>query len=137
MSDILQIAQAVLKVSVVAFIVGNLLAIGLETDLKAALAPLGDMRFIVTAMLLDWLLCPGFAWLITRLLPIALPYATGLLLIGLAPAAPFLPMMVRRDRRPCTPARSLARYGSRASRPGGDRSVGARVRTQRGDCSSP
>ena len=96
MSDILQIAGAVLKVSVVAFMVGNLLAIGLETDLKAALAPLGDMRFIVTAMLLDWLLCPGFAWLITRLLPIAQPYATGLLLIGLAPAAPFLPMMVRR-----------------------------------------
>jgi predicted Na+-dependent transporter len=96
MSDILQIAGAVLKVSVVAFMVGNLLAIGLETDLKAALAPLRDVRFVVTATLLDWLLCPAFAWLITRLLPIALPYATGLLLIGLAPAAPFLPMMVRR-----------------------------------------
>ena len=96
MSDILQIAGAVLKVSVVAFMVGNLLAIGLETDLKAALAPLSDLRFVVTATLLDWLLCPAFAWLITRLLPIAQPYATGLLLIGLAPAAPFLPMMVRR-----------------------------------------
>ncbi len=96
MSDILQIAEAVLRASVVAFMVGNLLAIGLETDLKAALTPLGDVRFVMTVMLLDWLLCPAFAWLITRLLPIALPYATGLLLIGLAPAAPFLPMMVRR-----------------------------------------
>ena len=96
MSEILQIADVVLKVSVVAFMVGNLLAIGLETDLKAALAPLSDVRFVVTATLLDWLLCPAFAWLITRLLPIAQPYAIGLLLIGLAPAAPFLPMMVRR-----------------------------------------
>ena len=49
MSDILQIADVVLKVSVVAFMVGNLLAIGLETDLKAALAPLSDVRFVVTA----------------------------------------------------------------------------------------
>jgi bile acid:Na+ symporter, BASS family len=96
MSEILQIANIVLKASVVAFMVGNLLAIGLETDLKAALTPLSDVRFVVTATLLDWLLCPALAWLITRLLPIAQPYAIGLLLIGLAPAAPFLPMMVRR-----------------------------------------
>ena len=96
MSDILQIADAVLKVSVIAFMAGNLLAIGLETDLKAALAPLRDIRFVVTTTLLDALFCPAFAWLITWLLPIAPPYANGLLLIGLAPAAPFLPMMVRR-----------------------------------------
>ena len=50
----------------------------------------------MTATLLDCLFCPAFAWLISRLLPLAPPYATGLLLIGLAPAAPFLPMMVRR-----------------------------------------
>ena len=59
MSDILQIADAVLKVSVVAFMAGNLLAIGLETDLKAALAPLRDMRFVVTATLLDCAVLPG------------------------------------------------------------------------------
>ena len=96
MSNILPIAEAVLKVSVIAFMIGNLLAVGLETDLKAALAPLRDLRFVVTATLLDCLFCPAFAWLISRLLPIAPSYATGLLLIGLAPAAPFLPMMVRR-----------------------------------------
>ena len=96
MSDILPIAEAVLKASAIAFMIGNLLAIGLETDLKAALAPLRDLRFVVTATLLDSLFCPAFAWLISRLLPLAPPYATGLLLIGLAPAAPFLPIMVRR-----------------------------------------
>jgi predicted Na+-dependent transporter len=95
-SDVLPIAEAVLKVSAIAFMIGNLLAIGLETDLKAALAPLRDLRFVVTATLLDSLFCPAFAWLISRLLPLAPPYATGLLLIGLAPAAPFLPIMVRR-----------------------------------------
>jgi predicted Na+-dependent transporter len=95
-SDVLPIAEAVLKVSAIAFMIGNLLAIGLEIDLKAALAPLKDLRFVVTATLLDSLFCPAFAWLISRLLPLAPPYTTGLLLIGLAPAAPFLPIMVRR-----------------------------------------
>ena len=56
-----------------------------QDAVKAALAPLGDVRFVVMATLLDWLLCPALAWLITRLLPIAQPYAIGLLLIGLAP----------------------------------------------------
>ena len=58
MSDILPIAEAVLKVSAIAFMIGNLLAIGLETDLKAALAPLRDLRFVVTATLLDSLFSP-------------------------------------------------------------------------------
>ena len=96
MSAILPIAEAVLKASVIAFMIGNLLAIGLETDVKAALAPLKDLRFVVTTTVLGCLISPAFAWLILRLLPVAPPYATGLLLIGLAPAAPFLPMMVRR-----------------------------------------
>jgi BASS family bile acid:Na+ symporter len=96
MDETQRIAEIVLRLSVVAFMAGNLLAIGLETDLRAALRPLADRRFLATALLLDWLLCPGFAWLLTRLLPIAPPYAAGLLLIGLAPAAPFLPSMVRR-----------------------------------------
>jgi BASS family bile acid:Na+ symporter len=94
--EIQQIAETVLRIAVVGFMAGNLLAIGLETNLRAALAPLADRRFLAVTLLLDWLLSPAFAWLLTRLLPIAPPYAAGLLLIGLAPAAPFLPMMVRR-----------------------------------------
>jgi BASS family bile acid:Na+ symporter len=51
---------------------------------------------VAISLLVDWLLDPAFPWLLTRLLPIHPAYADGLLLIGLAPAAPFLPMMVRR-----------------------------------------
>jgi hypothetical protein len=58
-SDILPIAEAVLKVSVIAFMIGNLLAIALETDLKAALAPLSDLRFVVTALPVLTPLLPG------------------------------------------------------------------------------
>jgi BASS family bile acid:Na+ symporter len=95
MSDLLS-AAAVLPICIVAFMVGNLAAVGLELEIRSALAPLANLRFVVVVMLLDWLLGPAFAWGLARAMPIAEPYALGLVLMGLAPAAPFLPMMVRR-----------------------------------------
>jgi BASS family bile acid:Na+ symporter len=96
MSDLWELADLVIRPSVVVFMVANLLAIGLEIELESVVLPLRNARFVVTVVLLDSVLCPGFAWLIVRFVPMAPAYADGLLLIGLAPAAPFLPLMVRR-----------------------------------------
>ena len=41
---------------------------------------------------------PALAWLIIRLIPLAEGHAAGLLLISLAPTAPFFPLMVRKAR---------------------------------------
>jgi bile acid:Na+ symporter, BASS family len=96
MEELLPAAEIAIRLSVILFMVGNLLAIGLETDVRAALAPLRDVRFLVIVMVVDWLFAPALAVAIVRALPMAEPYAVGLLLTSLAPAAPFLPMMVRR-----------------------------------------
>ncbi|MGF1660502.1 MAG: hypothetical protein ACFCUS_13835 [Rubrimonas sp.] len=40
----------------------------------------------------------GLAWGLTRALPLAEPYAAGLMLVALTPCAPFLPVMVRRAK---------------------------------------
>jgi BASS family bile acid:Na+ symporter len=96
MAQVHEWARAALPVLLVIFMVGNLAAIGLDLDFRSAIAPLRNVRFIAVVMVWDWFLCPGFAWLLARLVPMAEPYAIGLVLIGLAPAAPFLPMMVRR-----------------------------------------
>lgn len=96
MEVILHIAEIAIRPAVILFMVGNLLAIGLETDGRAALAPLRDVRFLAIVMVVDWLFAPVLAIAIVRILPMAEPYAVGLLLMSLAPAAPFLPMMVRR-----------------------------------------
>jgi BASS family bile acid:Na+ symporter len=92
--EILHGAEIAIRLSVVLFMVGNLLALGLETDAAAALAPLRDARFVAAVMVVDWLFGPALAIAIVRTMPMAEPYATGLLLISLAPAAPFLPAMV-------------------------------------------
>jgi len=96
MTALLSIAAAALPACIIAFMVCNLAAIGLELDFRKALAPLGNLRFVMLVMLLDWVLGPAFAFGLSRAIPMAEPYALGLILIGLAPAAPFLPMMVRR-----------------------------------------
>jgi BASS family bile acid:Na+ symporter len=87
---------AALPIIVRIFMIGNLAVIGLELDVRDALAPLAKRRFVVIVLAWDWLLCPGVAWMLAEIVPMARPYALGLKLIGLAPAAPFLPMIARR-----------------------------------------
>ena len=89
-------AAAALPVILMAFMVSNLLSVGLELDLGMVLAPLRDLRFVLLVVLWDWLACPALAELLVIVLPLAKPYGIGLMLIGMSPAAPFLPMMVRR-----------------------------------------
>ena len=78
--------------------VGNLLAMGLELKLADALAGLRNTRFVILSVLWGFILCPALAVLLTIILPLSPPYAIGLILIGLAPCASFLPRMVTKAR---------------------------------------
>jgi BASS family bile acid:Na+ symporter len=87
-----------LKITVVIFMAGNLLDLGLRLNLKAALKGLRDVRFVVLSVLWAFVLCPALAWGLTRVIPLTPAYAMGLLLLGLAPCAPLLPMMTEKAR---------------------------------------
>lgn len=93
------------RVSLVAFMAGSLLDMGLELRLRDALACLGDRRFLLRAVLFGFVAGPALAWAVGRLLRLDPSYATGLMLVGLTPCAPFLPAMVRR-------AKGDMRYGA-------------------------
>jgi BASS family bile acid:Na+ symporter len=90
--------NALLKISLVIFMAGNLLGMGLQLRLGTALVGLRNARFVSYSLLWCFVLGPAVAWGLTRLIPLAPPYAMGLILIGLTPCAPFLPMMVDRAR---------------------------------------
>jgi len=90
--------STLLKISLVVFMAGNLLGMGLQLRLSTALVGLRNLRFVGFSLLWCFVLGPGVAWGLTRLIPLAPPYAMGLLLIGLTPCAPFLPMMVEQAR---------------------------------------
>lgn len=93
-----ELATTALKISLVIFMAGNLLDMGLRLRLRDALGGLRNVRFVTLSLLWGFVLCPAFAWLLTRVVPLEQPYAIGLMLLGMTPCAPFLPMVVERAR---------------------------------------
>jgi len=82
----------------VIFTVGNLAAMGLELNVREAIHALRNTQFVALIFGWSWVVGPALAYLITKTLPLAEPYAIGLLLASLAPCAPFYPMVVRKSR---------------------------------------
>jgi BASS family bile acid:Na+ symporter len=95
MNDALMIA---FKVSLAIFMAGSLLDMGLRLNLKEAIQGLRDFRFVAHTLVWSFVFCPALAWLITRIIPLDPPYAIGLLLLGMAPCAPFVPMLVEKAK---------------------------------------
>ncbi|MBP0464198.1 bile acid:sodium symporter [Roseomonas sp. PWR1] len=91
MADLLMPA---LKISLVIFMAGNLMDMGLRLEIADALRGLRNLRFVVLTLLWAFLLIPGLAYGIAHAMPLDAPYALGLILMGLAPCAPFVPMLV-------------------------------------------
>lgn len=88
----------VLKVTLVVFIASTLLDMGLRLDPPDAARGLRNARFVGLTLFWGFVVSPALAFAITRFLPLAPPYATGLLLMGITPCAPFLPMIVARAK---------------------------------------
>ena len=89
-----ELLPILLKVTIIIFMAGNLIELGLRLDLAKAMTGLRDLRFVTLSLLWAFVLCPALAYLLGVVLPLTEPYAMGLLLLGLAPCAPLLPGMV-------------------------------------------
>jgi BASS family bile acid:Na+ symporter len=90
--------EGLLKLSLVIFMAGNLLDMGLRLQMKEALHDLRDVRFVVLSVVWGFVALPAVAYAITEIIPMAHPFAMGLILLGMTPCAPFLPPMVDRAR---------------------------------------
>jgi BASS family bile acid:Na+ symporter len=89
------ILTTVFKVAIVLFVAGNLLDMGLRLKPQDALRGLRNSRFVGLTLLWGFLAGPAVAFAITRILPLDPAYAAGLLLIGMVPSAPFLPIIAK------------------------------------------
>lgn len=83
-----------LKVFIVLFIAGTLFDMGLKLDPSDALRGLRDVRFVAYTLLWGFVLIPALAVAVARIIPMDPDYSTGLILLGMAPCAPMLPMIV-------------------------------------------
>ena len=85
------------NITIVIFMVGNLLEVGLRLKVAEALAALRNVRFVVTTLLWCFVIGPALAVLLTKLVPMAGPYALGLLVLGMAPCSPAIPVMMKKS----------------------------------------
>jgi len=90
--------ETIFNIVVVIFTVGNLAAMGLELNVREAIKAVRNARFVAMIFVWSWVVGPAFAYLVTKVLPLAEPYAIGLLLAGPAPCAPFYPVVVRKAK---------------------------------------
>ena len=86
------------KVTLAIFMAGSLLEMGLRLNLADAFRGLRNVRFVAYTLVWSFVLVPALAYGITLLIPLQAPYALGLLLLGMAPCAPFVPGLVDKAR---------------------------------------
>jgi BASS family bile acid:Na+ symporter len=82
------------KISLAVFMAGSLLEMGLRLSLPDALRGLRSMRFVLHTLMWSFVICPALAYAITLVIPLEPTYAIGLVLLGMAPCAPFVPILV-------------------------------------------
>lgn len=73
--------RTVQNVTIVIFMVGNLLEVGLRLRVAEALAALRNVRFVMLSLLWCFVLGPALALLFTKIIPLSKPYALGLVLL--------------------------------------------------------
>jgi len=90
--------QTAFSIVAMFYSLANLGSMGLELNLRETLKSLRSLRVLALSLGWCWVVGPAFAFLLTKLLPMAESYAVGLLLFGLAPTAPMLPILIRKAR---------------------------------------
>lgn len=95
MNDILMIS---FKVSLVIFMASNLLDMGLRLNLTDAFKGLRNVRFVAYTLIWSFVICPALAYVITLVVPLERPFAIGMLLLGMAPCAPFVPLLAEKAK---------------------------------------
>jgi bile acid:Na+ symporter, BASS family len=92
------VLDTALKITLVIFMFGNMLDLGLRLDLRKALHGLRDVRFVTMTLFWGYIVCPALGYLLAVTLPLSAPYAMALILVAMVPGNPFLTTAVSRAR---------------------------------------
>ena len=90
-----ELIGVIAQLSALTFILTSMLAMGLSLTVKQIMDPLKDVRTVLLALLGNFVLVPALAYLITRVISLDVGLATGLIIVGAAAGAPFLPKLVQ------------------------------------------
>jgi BASS family bile acid:Na+ symporter len=91
----MEILQKFVPIVMLAFVVSSMLAMGLGLTVGQIIAPLRNVRLLVLSLLANFILMPLAAIALAKLLQLDEPLRVGLLLLGAAAGAPFLPKLAQ------------------------------------------
>jgi bile acid:Na+ symporter, BASS family len=81
------------NIAMLSFVVSSMLAMGTGLTVAQIIEPLRNARLLVLALLANFILMPLGAFILARVLWLDESFGTGLLLLGCAAGAPFLPKL--------------------------------------------
>ncbi len=89
----MELLNKLAQIAMLAFVISSMLAMGLGLTLGQIIAPLRNGRLVLLALLANFVLMPLGALAFAKLLRIDDQLGVGLLILGMAAGAPFLPKL--------------------------------------------
>jgi predicted Na+-dependent transporter len=86
---------AIGTLGVLIFIVTSMLGMGFSLTIDQIVTPLKNRRLVIMSLVANFVLVPILALLIVRIIPLSEGLQIGLILVGFAAGAPFLPKLVQ------------------------------------------
>jgi predicted Na+-dependent transporter len=90
-----ELLSALSNVFTLLFVVSSMFSMGLSLTVAQVLQPLKNARLVAMALVANFVLVPAAAYVLSRVIPMEPPLQIGLLLIGTAAGAPFLPKLAQ------------------------------------------
>src|SRR5512139_1409532 len=87
--------SAIAGISGLLFVVTSMLAMSLSLSLQQMIRPLKNVRLVILALLANFVLVPLLAYAITKVIPLDQSLQIGVILLGTAAGAPFIPKLVQ------------------------------------------
>jgi predicted Na+-dependent transporter len=86
---------AIGSLGVLIFIITSMLGMGFSLTIPQILEPLKNRRLVIMSLVANFILVPILALVIVRVVPLSEGLQIGLILVGFAAGAPFLPKLVQ------------------------------------------
>ncbi len=91
-----QTLQVLANLAVIVFVITSMLSMGLSLTMKQIRAPLRDSRLVILALAINFIVVPALAYgLAKTMLANEQSFGIGLILLGTAAGAPFLPKLTQ------------------------------------------
>jgi bile acid:Na+ symporter, BASS family len=94
----MELMQKAISIATLIFVLSSMLAMGLGFTVSEIITPLRNVRLVVLSLLANFVLMPLAALGLATLLRLDEPLGVGLLLLGTAAGAPFLPKLAQLSR---------------------------------------